>query len=564
MQADLSTLIAAIKHDGEPRIWNRVFDNSSVVDIATRYYWAALKDFPPAGTGGTWTRLFTLKKPGAASRLSETPPKLPADLRVFVAKLQDRQNGGISSAAMPKLTQYRDFASDILGSAIETVYGTDDDAYGRRLIVLYNGSLLERIFRPENHTELANCFHLASLSVYEIVNHFTRYVVSRQPGGDDVKAFSEHLVHPSFDFFLGLALLSQFRPLESDPDTKLSTIVAKILKQRLTEERLTTIRTNLNLLDDDEAQQLLEDELGEHNGEQFVYDAWVVSALLHDIGYYFASLWDLHNLITRFDAKGNPTVHALELAAGLPIMYLRSKQLRNQLTPLLGMSDFITPDHLAELGKTLQVLAQGPIRSEYTSYLKDGKQLHPFWSAFEIFKRLQNHGEYFTQRQKLLMYVAIDTIYPHQFPSQHEANLFRGNLPKIEADLGDEFLVFRKNPLAFCLYLVDNCQNFSRYQFVAMENVPQPKQALNIPMKDRKLEVLFDKDYKPPNSDILRFRVLIGGEDHRQLHVLNSGLLQRIERSNQAEEDYSKAHGDDPYLFYVELAMQGDKQTIPK
>lgn len=561
MQADLLTLIDAIEHDGNPQIWKRVFDNSSVLDIATRYYWAAISDYPPAGSA--WASHFApLTTSGPASRLKTTPSKLPADLATFVERLQSQQNDGYSNAVIPKLTEYRDFASEILGSAIETVYGTQNDAYGRRLIVLYNGSLLESIFQPEHHIE-ANSFHLASLAVYEILNHFTRYVVSRPPGSKEVKAFSEHLVHPSFDFFLGLALLSQFRPREGDP-TRLSTIIAKILKQRLTEgKRLTTISSNLGV-SEDEVQQLLEDELGDHRGERFVYDAWVVSALLHDIGYYFASLWDLHNIITRFDRTWSPAVHALELAAGLPIMDLRSEQLQNRLNPLLGISDFITSTHLDELGKTLQHLAQGPTRSEYTSYLKDGKQLHPFWSAFEIFTRLKKHGLCFSPRQKLLLYVAIDTIYPHQFPSQKEAKSFNRTLPQIEADIGDEYLVFRQNPLAFCLYLVDNCQNFSRYQFVPMKNRAKPKQALNIPMKDRKLEVLFDKDYKYGDSDILRFRVVMGGEDHSRQHVFDSGLLQRIETSNKAEDAYIKDHPDDPYLFYVYFDNLPDGTIIPK
>jgi len=571
MQAELLTLIDAIKRDDEPRIWKRVFDNSSVVDIANRYWWAAISDFPPAGS--EWTKHYApMTTSGATSRIKDTPRPIPTvELATFVETLQEQLNGGYYKMAIPKLAEYRNFASEILGSAIETVYGTQDDAYGRRLIVMYNGSLLESIFQPAKRIELANCFHLASLAVYEILNHFTRYVVSRPPGGKEVKAFSEHLVHPSFDFFLGLALLSQFHSKEGDPETLLAATIAKILKQRLIDpERLTAIAKNLGVTKV-EVQELLEDELGTKEDElgtkkavRFVYDAWVVSALLHDMGYYFASLWDLHNIITRFDETWVASVHALELAAGLPIMDLRMEQLQKRLDPLLGMSDFITPEHLDELRNTLQRLAQGPTRAEYASYLKDGKQLHPFWSAFEIFTRLKKHRKTFTLRQKLLLYVAIDTIYPHQFPSQTEANTFNRDLPKIEANLGDKYLVFRKNPLAFCLYLIDNCQNFSRYQFVPMKNGGQPKQALNIPMKDRKLEVLFDKDYKSGDSDILRFHVEIGGEDHSRRHVLDSGFNDRIISSNRAEEAYSQDHPDDPCLFYVDLKILGDGERIEK
>jgi hypothetical protein len=561
MQANLMTLIDAIKHEGKPQIWNRVFDNRSVVDIATRYYWAAISDYPPPGSA--WSSHFApFTMSGTASRLRTTQSKLPADLSTLVDRLQDKQSDGYSNRAIPNLKDYRDFASEVLRSAIETVYGTQNEALGRRLMVLYNGSLLERIFQPKHHIE-ANCFHLASLAVYEILNHFTRYVVSKEPGRSDVKAFSEHLVHPSFDFFLGLALLSQFRPLKGDP-TELSTIVAKILKQRLTDrKRLTTISSTLGV-PRDEVQHMLEHELGDRRGKRFVYDAWVVSALLHDIGYYFASLWDLHNIITRFDGTWRPAVHALELAAGLPIMDLRSEQLQIRLKPLRGISDFITSTHLDVLGKTLQDLAHGPTRSEYTFYLKNGKQLHPFWSAFEIFTRLRNHGLSFDLRQKLLLFVAIDTIYPHQFPSQKEAKNFNRPLPRIEADIGDDYLVFRQNPLAFCLYLVDNCQNFSRYQFVPMKNTVRPKQALNIPMKDRKLEVLFDKDYKYKNSDILRFHVVMGGEDHIRQHVIDSGLLQRIDKSNETEDAHLRKHPNDRYLFYVDVKNLRDRQRIPK
>lgn len=464
-----------------PPLTNVLFSDESMDPILSHFRHATARCHPVPSDGST-LKAFAGIPDGV----------IPEDTATY-RELIDRMNGAAYCApGFARIGEgYRERMREMLRNVLAFFYQpSSTDRLDRYELLLTYSRLLLRHTLPHAVPDAG----LGALATFETLTHLNCYVMLK----DFDKSFTEHLVHQSLVFYIGLVLLKRFRPQGSGPraDESLLCLVRDVIRDEITgycDSLNEPSSADLPLdgtFDEPALIDLRDRVLTGDAGCLFVKRVWALTSLLHDYGYYVATIWDFSNYNSSRRSRNSRIIESLD---GIGV-FERLDGVFRAMSFLENCGDHVHANHLTRTKAMLKDLQTLMERGDFGYYLKSRRHYHPFWGTVELCRRYARSDDLLSNEDRLAFLIAMRAVYAHHFGGAREVTGARIPGLSLEAMERDTEVTFRSSPITFLLMLVDSLQNFSRLKFdrnASGDRSDEPE--IKIPLKTLDLQAVVDE-----------------------------------------------------------------------
>ncbi|MBA7489908.1 hypothetical protein ES702_00442 [subsurface metagenome] len=452
-----------------------------------------------------------------------------------------------------------DVAYPVAYSVLSSLYGDENKAYAVYDLLW----CIEQLLKSTGIVGDARkpTFDTRVFALYEYLAHLNCYIF--QTGSD--QPLAERIEHPAYLAFMG-ALILKSVPVNSG-NRKLASLVAEIIARNLDNDSMRKEWIIKNACNNSMQRfdKILDALNNPETGPEFVINIWYITSLLHDYGFYPATIWDLFELnFLMPHSKPERTLCTFSKTGAF-----FGNTLGKQMLITMSSFPFINQSHFKKIKGILDNEVnrfQKSARRKF--YTRISKHCHPFWSCAEIFSRM-TLSDSLNCYQRSALALAAGAIYSHHFMLDRKANIYDYVAEKLydhpspkEQNLLDierkNLPTFREEPLAFMLILLDNCQNFSRFKFKKKPSGSSPDQPaktwlrLVSPAGEEKLTTRIKlQHYKPLKRKLLR--ITFTGRGNIPARVKP---LAEMAKGQMATEVKCAKRGDDAFLLIVDPDTQ--------